>query len=198
MSRTVLRTTAGMSTYSFVEISPATMTMPVVTSVSHATRPGGSTAMIASRTASEIWSASLSGCPSVTDSEVKRCPLAISAGSIARPSVSGERTRPSSAVEELHDPVADLPGEGALGPGRQRRVVAVGREDQCLVRVGAEPRSGPTDLADHDQVEPLRLELLPACAFEVGRLGGESHHDAALERVGELREDVGRRLEANL
>ena len=29
-------------------------------------------AMIASRTASEIWSASLSGCPSVTDSEVNR------------------------------------------------------------------------------------------------------------------------------
>ena len=45
---------------------------PVVTSVSHATRPYGSTARIASRTASEIWSASLSGCPSVTDSEENR------------------------------------------------------------------------------------------------------------------------------
>jgi hypothetical protein len=61
-----------MSMYSDVVISPATMTSPVVTSVSHATRPIGSTAKIASRTASESWSASLSGCPSVTDSEENR------------------------------------------------------------------------------------------------------------------------------
>src|ERR1700748_3357022 len=47
--------------------------MPVLTSVSQATRPPGSSAMIASRTLSEIWSATLSGCPSVTDSDVKRC-----------------------------------------------------------------------------------------------------------------------------
>ena len=56
-------------------ISPATMAMPVVTSVSHATRAAGSLAMMASSTASEIWSAILSGWPSVTDSDVKtwRC-----------------------------------------------------------------------------------------------------------------------------
>src|SRR5919108_3348669 len=49
--------------------------MPVVTSVSQATRAAGSFAMMASKTASEIWSAILSGWPSVTDSEVKtwRC-----------------------------------------------------------------------------------------------------------------------------
>src|SRR6059036_1301063 len=49
--------------------------MPVVTRVSHATRAAGSLAMMASRTASEIWSAILSGWPSVTDSEVNtwRC-----------------------------------------------------------------------------------------------------------------------------
>src|SRR5437867_13053674 len=66
---------SGMWTYVEVVISPATTAMPVVTSVSHATRAAGSLAMIASRTASEIWSAILSGCPSVTDSEVKswRC-----------------------------------------------------------------------------------------------------------------------------
>src|SRR6266540_100983 len=55
-----------------VEISPATTTSPVVISVSQATRPWGSSARTASRTVSEIWSATLSGCPSVTDSEVKR------------------------------------------------------------------------------------------------------------------------------
>src|SRR5262245_33715089 len=46
---------------------------PVVTSVSQATRLPGSCAISVSRTASEIWSAILSGCPSVTDSDVKRC-----------------------------------------------------------------------------------------------------------------------------
>ena len=42
-----------------------------MTSVSQATRPVGSSVRTASRTESEIWSATLSGCPSVTDSDVK-------------------------------------------------------------------------------------------------------------------------------
>src|ERR1051326_5797974 len=49
------------------------MQVPVVTRTSQATRPMGSSASTASRTASEIWSAILSGWPSVTDSEVKMC-----------------------------------------------------------------------------------------------------------------------------
>src|SRR5437764_1709421 len=61
-----------MSTYVSVEISPATTTRPVVISVSHAQRAFGSSRSTASRTVSETWSAILSGCPSVTDSEVKR------------------------------------------------------------------------------------------------------------------------------
>src|SRR2546423_3636763 len=61
-----------MSTYVFVVISPPTTTRPVVISVSHATRPSESSLSTASSTASEIWSATLSGWPSVTDSEVKR------------------------------------------------------------------------------------------------------------------------------
>ena len=52
-------------------ISPASAMSPVVSSVSHATRPPGSCSSTASRIASETWSAILSGCPSVTDSEVK-------------------------------------------------------------------------------------------------------------------------------
>ena len=44
-----------------------------MTRVSQATRPMGSSRRTASRTASEIWSAILSGCPSVTDSDVKKC-----------------------------------------------------------------------------------------------------------------------------
>src|SRR5690349_24250296 len=72
MSRTVSRTMSGMLRWTSVEISPETTAMPVLTSVSQATRPPGSSPMIASRTPSEIWSATLSGCPSVTDSDVKR------------------------------------------------------------------------------------------------------------------------------
>src|SRR3989442_6414319 len=65
----------GMSLGVVAVISPATTAIPVVTRVSNATRAAGSLARIASRTASEIWSAILSGWPSVTDSDVKtwRC-----------------------------------------------------------------------------------------------------------------------------
>ena len=56
-------------------ISPPTTIIPVVTNVSHATRPVGSSVRIASRTESEIWSAILSGWPSVTDSDVNRYSL---------------------------------------------------------------------------------------------------------------------------
>src|SRR5688572_5789857 len=71
MPAIVSRTRRGMSTYVSVVISPATTTRPVVISVSQATRPFVSSAKTASRTASEIWSAILSGWPSVTDSELK-------------------------------------------------------------------------------------------------------------------------------
>ena len=57
----VSRTSRGMSTYVSVVISPATTTRPVVISVSQATRPVGSSVRTASRTASETWSAILSG-----------------------------------------------------------------------------------------------------------------------------------------
>jgi hypothetical protein len=68
----VWRTISGMSTRAVVVISPAIRAMPVVTRVSQATRANLSCPMMASKMASEIWSATLSGCPSVTDSEVNR------------------------------------------------------------------------------------------------------------------------------
>ena len=46
--------------------------LPVFVAVSQATFERGSTARQASKTASDTWSAILSGCPSPTDSEVKR------------------------------------------------------------------------------------------------------------------------------
>src|SRR3954465_11415759 len=72
MSRMVLRTISAISTYPLVVTSPAMWTWPVVISVSTATRLRGSSLSMASRIASLIWSAILSGWPSVTDSEVNR------------------------------------------------------------------------------------------------------------------------------
>jgi len=68
MSFTTSRTMPMTSAYAVVVISPATSTVPVVVAVSQATRDIGSFAIRASSTASETWSQSLSGCPSVTDS----------------------------------------------------------------------------------------------------------------------------------
>src|SRR5262249_55606477 len=53
-------------------VSPANTTRLVVTRVSHATREYGSAVRYASRTVSLSRSATLSGCPSDTDSDVKR------------------------------------------------------------------------------------------------------------------------------
>src|SRR5215210_644902 len=90
-----------MSTYVSVEISPATTTSPVVIRVSQATRPPGSSARTASRTESEIWSATLSGCPSVTDSDVKRNSRAMRRGRLPI-SLDAEEAGELEAVAFLH------------------------------------------------------------------------------------------------
>ena len=73
ISFTVSLTNFGISTYADVLISPATNTNPVVTVVSHATLDFGSASNNASSIESDIWSQILSGCPSVTDSDVNKC-----------------------------------------------------------------------------------------------------------------------------
>ena len=106
MSRTVSRTIVGTSTKSaFVEISPRTMTRPVVVADSHATRASGSARMNASRIASETWSQSLSGWPSVTDSDVKRycdastmLDMMLLGGDVAREGITGPRARPGARL----------------------------------------------------------------------------------------------------
>src|ERR1051325_1399645 len=72
MSTMTSRTSCSRSTQAEVVTSPATMATPVLTRVSQATRACLSWVMMASSTASEIWSAILSGWPSDTDSEVNR------------------------------------------------------------------------------------------------------------------------------
>src|SRR5450755_576141 len=79
------------------------MQVPVVTRTSQATRPIGSSVRTASRTASEIWSAILSGCPSVTDSEVNRnfssaCGKKVPSGGVKSTcgAVSSYQTKPTN------------------------------------------------------------------------------------------------------
>src|SRR6187551_449481 len=138
MSAIVSRTIERTSTYVSVVISPATTTSPVVTRVSQATRPSGSSFMTASRTASEIWSATLSGCPSVTDSDVNWNVRALIASNLSRdpaarqPGSLDGRIPLHQPGQELgqRDPVED--GADALGD-RHLDAEPVGEvaEDRC-------------------------------------------------------------------
>ena len=61
--------------WAFVVISPPTTKRPLDTKVSHATLALSSCFKIASKILSDTISQILSGCPSVTDSEVKNHPF---------------------------------------------------------------------------------------------------------------------------
>ena len=69
------RATSCTSTYAFDFTSPPRITCPVVTNVSQATLEVGSKAKNSSSMASEIWSATLSGWPSETDSDENKYPI---------------------------------------------------------------------------------------------------------------------------
>src|SRR5436190_1467193 len=135
-------------------------------SVSQATRPSGSSARTASRTVSEIWSAILSGCPSVTDSDVKEKErIGMAAGYLADP----EEERVARLGARLRA-VGDQRAEGAHvakagvrreeGQERQRRLqVRVDEAGRPLGqsgrlrgrlegRVAAELRAGRTERGD--------------------------------------------------
>ena len=76
-----------------------TITSPVVQQVSQATRDMGSWRSISSRIRSEIWSQILSGCPSVTDSEVNtRFMLIEKSFLLVRQKVKADLTRKFSST----------------------------------------------------------------------------------------------------
>src|SRR5215211_2364814 len=147
-----------MSTYVSVVISPATTTRPVVISVSQATRPFGSSRRTASRTASETWSAILSGCPSVTDSEVKENSRAAMVG---KSSLERRLLRCRGAAHEVADELvqrvaaedgADAVGDWQLDPEPVREVAQDGRRRQ--------PLHGHPDLPDGlARLDALRDQL---------------------------------------
>src|SRR4051812_37233174 len=99
------------------------MTWPVVTSVSHATRtfhgelPAlSSAAKIASTIESEIWSATLSGWPIETDSEVNRCVerrnCELTRVPFVRLTFARERTRRRPPRHPRYDRAGGRPGGG--------------------------------------------------------------------------------------
>src|SRR3954467_12863086 len=189
---------SATGTYASVVTSPATTTRPVVTSVSTATRLCGSSARSASRTESLIWSAILSGCPSVTDSDVKRRPVT-------------PFTLPTSPPGDRG--VQDPMGQDVLRPG----VRAVGHdpasvlaEQGDLVVLAAEHLVA-ADRVQDQQVAALACELGAAEGHELvlvdRRLGREPHDhlvrvlaglDEPAEHVGGLHEGEGGALVAGL
>src|SRR3954452_23606391 len=150
---------------------------------------------MASSTASEIWSASLSGCPSVTDSEVNRYLCAMSAGVYRPPPPPPARNEEELGAfgQELRDAVEDRAGELGLGPGSQRLVVAGRRQDHRVVGLAAESGPRATDLVDHDEVEAFGLELATGGGLEVLGLGRKADQDAPALGTAEFGQDVGRR-----
>src|SRR5215467_6680947 len=155
----------GISTYVRVVTSPATCTWPVVIIVSTATRLPGSSLIMESRMASLIWSAILSGWPSVTDSDVKRRRATSALPSLWVTAVSLSWAAASlSAASLLGQPRDDqIPhhvGEGFLGPAGDRRHRPVGAVDDGLVIRRAEPETSPHRV-DYEQVTALPGQLSP-------------------------------------
>src|SRR3954471_12649244 len=182
-----------MSTYVVVEISPDTTTSPVFTSVSQATRPFGSSRITASSTPSEIWSAILSGWPSVTDSEVNRNSLSESTGVVIEAG-KGSRTlaRPAkpaawlTATLEIDDERHALQLV-ALAQAVLYEVGVVTGDQLAVVDLDREARRGRFELAHvvHAQalaaagrgladVLDVREEAVQVGGLdEMGRAGGE-------------------------
>src|SRR3954452_10714708 len=158
MSRIVSRTMFGIGTYADVVISPATTTSPVVRRVSHATRDAGSCSSRASRMASDTWSAILSGCPSVTDSEVN-VHFVTASSLLVIGSVDGRRR-----VEHGH-------GHLPLVGERHMPLEVSGADDQHLVRVVLEPHARRRDVVGDDEVELLALQLGTCLRDHIKRLG---------------------------
>src|SRR4051794_17702894 len=129
-SRTILSTFTRVSG-ALVVISPATVQWSVVTSVSQATRLIGSWDRQKSRTASETWSATLSGWPIDTDSLVNRYrpdtagPRAGQAGEfVTEPALYTDRppVGQTVTVPRKKQPAADPPA----GTGGRRLALARG------------------------------------------------------------------------
>src|SRR6478736_6079378 len=189
MRLTTSRTIAGISTYAEVDTSPATCTRPVVTSVSTATRPFGSAVRIASRIESEIWSQILSGCPSVTDSDVNRRRSVIDTPVLgARLAVRGRMRRGRTPVCP-RGPTSSSSGaspasRGLFGATKAQLVLVdlVHRDGQRLVLDGRVDERA-------DVVEEVALVQVGVVVVDLARALGREDHELVL-RVDLLEQAV--------
>src|SRR6266545_776707 len=189
MSAIFWRTSFGMSMYVLVVISPATITSPVVTSVSQATRPFSSSARTASRIVSESWSATLSGWPSVTDSEVKRNSRAVMRpGRLLNAQEAGE-DEPLPTLRRVEQQAAQR-REVVLRDRRDRRAAAL-RVREGVVEPAAHVRvQEPVRLARHSRsrdrgrVGRIAGELRPWALHRLDRRAAVRDHELAVERGG--------------
>src|SRR5690606_22384016 len=170
-----LRTRSSRSTQALVVISPPTMATPVFTMVSQATRANLSSARMASSTASEIWSASLSGWPSETDSEVKiEYSLMVTALSL-----TGDGQRGDASPE-------------ALGKLLQLDLETVA---QAHVQAAADLQSGVASPAGQVVLIKAQPEIpagIPYPALVVTAQLGQHQGATRLEQVGDAAQRLGR------
>src|SRR3954453_6195467 len=183
-----------MSTYVVVEISPETTTRPVFTSVSHATRPVGSSRSTASRTPSEIWSAILSGWPSVTDSEVNRYSLSVCV--MRRESLASRRAAVLAirlaavallALVEVDDDRNPLE-RVALAQAVLDEVRVVARHARAAVDLDREARRGHAELGHVEHLQPV-----PLLGRRLARGGDLGQEAVELGRPDAVRRAVGER-----
>src|SRR5690554_4653411 len=162
------RTIRGISTYPSVVTSPATCTSPVVTRVSTATRLRESCSSRASRMRSEIWSQILSGCPSVTDSEVNR-----RSGEViealpgwTKTSLVVVRIRMALSGEQIENTISHR----RFAPGGLAHYNAARVDDHDAVTFGGEPLRPPDGVED-EIVAALAGDLLAAQLQQLFRIG---------------------------
>src|SRR4051812_6606316 len=129
--------------------------------------------MTASRTPSEIWSATLSGCPSVTDSEGKR--YSFSAKLVIRGRLPSVATAGCALVEV--DDQRDAVHAEARAQAILDEVGVVARHPLARVHLDREARRALADLGGVQELEPVallgrwlaRLDGLADEAVQLGR-----------------------------
>ena len=121
-----------------------------MSSVSHATRPSGSWLSTASRTESEIWSAILSGWPSVTDSEVKVWRV-VTSSLLELSSAPGGIGTPYAPARTLSAQAIDHTIQNGVG-----HLVLRGQRDLAARAVAAQDGHGVGVVVEADVLAPRR------------------------------------------
>src|SRR5690606_37190741 len=186
MSRITLRVRASRSIQADVVISPATIATPVLTMVSQATRAPLSWARMASRTASEIWSAILSGWPSETDSEVNRV---LDIGLISFDSDGEMGAHDTRACRRVHCAACEAPVAGPQWPGREQAPAGcfAGRSSGGPVSIGL-PRAHKRRMAARGGHPggPATVKLRPfGAGIDVGDQGAVTGAGVTLVEQGD-------------